>query len=245
MKNLLRADVFLFQNDYTKSRQSAKNLITTGRLFVNGKLCDKPSLDISPTDTIEIIGDTPKYVGRGGIKLETAINQFDISLKDTTCIDIGASTGGFTDCMLQNGAKKVYAVDVGHDQLDTSLLLDNRVINLEKTNIRDVDITTFDNSSIDFISVDVSFISLKLVLPKVYELLKSGGRAVTLIKPQFEAGKNNLNKNGVVKSEKVRKCVVNDITMYAQSLGFTVIDVCQSPITGSKGNVEFLMYIHS
>lgn len=241
----MRADVFLFQNDYTKSRQSAKNLITTGRLFVNGKLCDKPSLDISPTDTIEIIGDNPKYVGRGGIKLETAINQFDISLKDTTCIDIGASTGGFTDCMLQNGAKKVYAVDVGHDQLDTSLLLDNRVINLEKTNIRDVDITTFDNSSIDFISVDVSFISLKLVLPKVHELLKSGGKAVTLIKPQFEAGKNNLNKNGVVKSEKVRKCVVNDITTYAQSLGFTVIDVCQSPITGSKGNVEFLMYIHS
>lgn len=241
----MRADSFLFENGYTKSRQFAKNLIIEGRLLINGKQCNKPSLDISPSDTIEIIGENPKYVGRGGIKLETAINEFKISLQDYTCIDIGASTGGFTDCMLQNGAKKIYAVDVGHDQLDKKLLLDKRVINLENTNIRDVDITTFDNSPVDFISVDVSFISLKLILPKVREFLKSNGEAVTLIKPQFEAGKSNLNKHGIVKSDKVRMMVVNDITTFAQSIGFTILGVCPSSITGSKGNLEFLMYIRS
>ncbi|MGN1411636.1 MAG: TlyA family RNA methyltransferase [Oscillospiraceae bacterium] len=241
----MRADIFLFENGCTKSRQLAKNLIVDGRLFVNGKQCTKPSFDICPNDNVEIVGDNPKYVGRGGIKLETAIDEFNISLDGATCIDIGASTGGFTDCMLQNGARKVYAVDVGHDQLDSKLLSDNRVINLEKTNIRDVNISTFDNSPVDFISVDVSFISLKLVLPKVYELLKSGGSAVTLIKPQFEAGKKHLNKNGIVKSEKVRQSVIDDIKTFAQSLGFTILGICQSSITGSKGNVEFLMYIHS
>ena len=241
----MRADIFLFQNGYTKSRQSAKNLISGGNLLINGKQCNKPSLEIYPSDTIEIVGNHQKYVGRGGIKLETAIDRFKISLDGYTCIDIGASTGGFTDCMLQNGAKKVYALDVGHSQLDEKLLSDNRVINLERTNVRNVDITTFNNSKIDFISVAVSFISLKLVLPKVHELLKPGGEAVTLIKPQFEAGKNNLNKNGIVKSDKVRKIVINDITTFAQTLGFTILGVCQSPITGSKGNIEFLMYIHS
>lgn len=239
----MRADVFLFENGYTKSRQLAKNLIVDGRLLVNDIPCIKPSFDICPNDDIKIIGDNPKYVGRGGIKLETAIEEFKISLNGATCIDIGASTGGFTDCMLQNGAKKVYAVDVGHDQLDNKLLSDNRVINLEKTNIRDVDINTFDNLPVDFISVDVSFISLKLVLPKVYELLKSGGHAVTLIKPQFEAGKKYLNKNGIVKSEKVRQSVIEDIKTFAQSLGFAVLGICQSSITGSKGNIEFLMYL--
>ncbi len=239
----MRADVYLFENGYTKSRQSAKNLITEGRLLLDGKPCTKPSFEVPDGTTIEIVGDEPKYVGRGGIKLDTAIEEFNITLEGYTCIDIGASTGGFTDCMLQHGAIKVYAVDVGHDQLDNKLLSDNRVINLEKTNIREVDLSTFDHSPVDFISVDVSFITLKLVLPKVLELLKSGGRAVTLIKPQFEAGKSNLNKHGVVKSEKVRKMVVNEIMMFAQSLGFTVLGVCQSPITGSKGNVEYLMYV--
>jgi 23S rRNA (cytidine1920-2'-O)/16S rRNA (cytidine1409-2'-O)-methyltransferase len=239
----MRVDVFLFENSFTKSRQSAKNLIKEGRLLVNGKVCDKPSMDVTTTDNIQIIGENPKYVGRGGIKLETAINAFNIDLNGKTCIDIGASTGGFTDCMLQNGATKVFAVDVGHDQLDPSLLNDNRVVNLEKTNVRDVDISTFDNATINFISIDVSFISLRLVLPKAYELLSSGGNLVALIKPQFEAGKSNLNKNGIVKSEKVRSSVVSDIQAFAQSLGFKVLGVCQSSITGSKGNVEYLMYV--
>jgi len=239
----MRADVFLTEFNYVKSRQLAKNLIKDGRLLVNDKVCDKPSFDIKPDDVIKIVGDNPKYVGRGGLKLETAINEFNISLKGKVCIDIGASTGGFTDCMLQNGASKVYALDVGHDQLDETLLADSRVINLEKTNVRDVDTSTFDNSLVDFISVDVSFISLKLVLPKVYELLQSEGSAVALIKPQFEAGKSNLNKNGIVKSEKVRTSVVNDIQAFAQSLGFTILGLCQSAITGSKGNVEYLIYI--
>ena len=239
----MRVDVFLTENGYSKSRQSAKNLISNSRLLINGEVCTKPSYDVKPTDSIQIVGDNPKYFGRGGLKLETAIDNFDILLKDNVCIDIGASTGGFTDCMLQNGASKVFAVDVGHDQLDSSLLNDCRVINLEKTNIRDVDISTFNSQLVDFISVDVSFISLKLVLPKVYELLKSQGRAVTLIKPQFEVGKSNLNKHGIVKSEKVRLSVINDIQAFAQSLGFTVVGVCQSAITGSKGNVEYLMYV--
>lgn len=239
----MRVDVFLFENNFAKSRQFAKNLIKEGRLLVNGKVCDKPSMDVTSADSIQIIGDNPKYVGRGGIKLETAINAFNIDLNGKTCIDIGASTGGFTDCMLQNGATKVFAVDVGHDQLDPSLIDDSRVVNLEKTNIRDVDISTFANANINFISIDVSFISLRLVLPKAYELLSSGGNLVALIKPQFEAGKSNLNKNGIVKSEKVRSGVVDDIQAFAQSLGFKVLGVCQSSITGSKGNIEYLMYV--
>lgn len=239
----MRADVFLFENNLVKSRQLGKNLIKEGRLLINGIICFKPSVEVSSTDTIEIVGDNPKYVGRGGIKLETAINKFNISLKDKTCIDIGASTGGFTDCMLQNGAIKVFAVDVGHDQLDSSLRSDSRVINLEKTNIREVDNSIFMNDTIQFISIDVSFISLKLVLPKAYELLSSGGNLVALIKPQFEAGKSNLNKNGIVKSEKVRNNVVTDIQAFSQSLGFTILGVCQSAITGSKGNIEYLMYV--
>ncbi len=239
----MRVDVFLFENNFAKSRQFAKNLIKEGRLLVNGKVCDKPSMDVTSADSIQIIGDNPKYVGRGGIKLETAINAFNIDLNGKTCIDIGASTGGFTDCMLQNGAIKVFAVDVGHDQLDPSLIDDSRVVNLEKTNIRDVDISTFENANINFISIDVSFISLRLVLPKAYELLSSGGNLVALIKPQFEAGKSNLNKNGIVKSEKVRSSVVDDIQAFAQSLGFKVLGVCQSSITGSKGNIEYLMYV--
>lgn len=239
----MRADIFLTENGYSKSRQLAKRLIIDSRLLINDKVCNKPSYDIKPTDNIQIVGNNPKYVGRGGLKLETAIENFNISLDENICIDIGASTGGFTDCMLQNGASRVYALDVGHDQLDKTLLNDNRVINLEKTNIRDVDISTFGDELVDFISVDVSFISLKLVLPKVYEFLKPLGRAVTLIKPQFEAGKSNLNKNGIVKSEKVRLSVVNDIQAFAQSLGFTVSGICQSAITGSKGNVEYLMYV--
>lgn len=239
----MRADVFLFENNFVKSRQSAKNLIKENRLLINGKVCIKPSVEVTIKDDIQIVGDNPKYVGRGGIKLETAINEFKISLDGKTCIDIGASTGGFTDCMLQNGAIKVFSIDVGHDQLDNSLLNDNRVINLEKTNIRDVDISIFNDESINFISIDVSFISLKLVLPKAYEFLSSGGTLVALIKPQFEAGKSNLNKNGIVKSEKVRNGVVNDIQAFAQGLGFKILGVCQSMITGSKGNVEYLMYL--
>ncbi|MCD7800098.1 MAG: TlyA family RNA methyltransferase [Ruminococcus sp.] len=239
----MRVDVFLVENGYCKSRQFAKGLILDNRLLINHMVCNKPSYNVKPTDSIQIVGNEPKYVGRGGLKLETAIKSFNIALKDNVCIDIGASTGGFTDCMLQNGASKVYALDVGHDQLDSTLLKDSRVINLEKTNIRDVELSIFNGDSIDFISVDVSFISLKLVLPKVYELLKPLGSAITLIKPQFEAGKNNLNKNGIVKSEKVRQNVVNDVQAFAQSLGFTILGVCQSAITGSKGNVEYLMYV--
>lgn len=241
----MRADILLYEKGYTRSRQLAKNLINQGRVLIDGRVCNKPSLDISSSDSIEIVVDSPKYVSRGGIKLETAIREFKISLDGYTCIDIGASTGGFTDCMLQNGAKKVYAVDVGHSQLDKSLISDSRVVNLEKTNVREVDINTFDNLLIDFVSADVSFISLKLVLPKVRELLKRGGTAVTLVKPQFEAGKSNLNKHGIVRSETVRKMVVDEITAFAQSIGLSVLGVCQSPITGSKGNIEFLMYVRS
>lgn len=239
----MRVDVFLFQNGYTKSRQYAKTIIKEGRLLVNGRVCEKPSLEVTPDDTITITGENLQYVGRGGLKLETAINTFGITLKDLVCIDIGASTGGFTDCMLQNGACKVYAVDVGHGQLDSKLLSNDKVVNLEGTNIRNVDSSTFEGSLVDFISIDVSFISLKLVLPTVYTLLRSGGSVVALIKPQFEAGKGSLSKGGIVKSEKVRQSVVQDIQSFSIGLGFKVLGVCQSAITGGDGNVEYLIYM--
>ena len=236
-----RLDVVLVNKKYFPTRQKAKYEIEKGNIYVNGKQITKSSKIIDYNDEIEVRGTTLKYVSRGGLKLEKAINTFEIVLKNKICADIGASTGGFTDCMLKNGAQKVYAIDVGHSQLAETLKEDERVINLEGTNIRDLDTNSIEK--LDFISSDVSFISEAHVLPKIYELLKIKGRAVVLIKPQFEAGNQNLNKNGVVKNIKVHQKVIQNIVILANKLGFRIIDVTYSPIKGPAGNIEYLLYI--
>lgn len=238
--NNKRLDILMFEKDMCKSRERAQQLIKNGNVSVNGKKILKPSFSVSEKDRIDIDGDIHKYVGRGGLKLEKAINEFKISLYGTVCLDIGASTGGFTDCMLQNGAQLVYALDVGHSQLDDSLISDSRVVNMEKTNIRDSVVSDF-SEKISFIATDVSFISLKLVLPKIKELLAIDGSAVVLIKPQFEAGKSKINKNGIVKDSSIHRQILSDITSFAENIGFCVFGLCISPIKGGSGNSEYLM----
>lgn len=238
---LKRLDVLLFEKGLTSSRERAKQLILSGNVMICGKKADKPSLKIDDSAEIIVTGDTLRYVGRGGLKLEKALRVFPIDLNGKVCMDIGASTGGFTDCMLQNGAKKVYAVDVGHGQLAEKLLCDSRVINMEKTNIRDLS-ADFSSDNIDFISIDVSFISLMLVLPKAKEFLSENGCIAALIKPQFEVGKSDIGKNGIVKSQKAHERVLNSIISFAHELGLTVKGVDFSPISGGDGNIEYLMY---
>ena len=240
----MRLDVYLTEKGHCKSRAAAQSLIAVGGVRVNGVLAQKNSQEVSDADTVELVEiKLPKYVGRGGVKLEHALTMWGIDLVGLTCLDIGASTGGFTDCMLQSGAARVFAVDVGSGQLAEKLRGDSRVISLEQTDIRDFSFGNYATDGADFIGTDVSFISLKLILPHIYRLLKSGGRAVALIKPQLEAGQKNLSKKGVVKSESVRARVVEDIRKFASECGFAVKGVSESPITGGDGNVEYLMYI--
>jgi len=236
-----RLDIVLFEKGFSKSRSNSKDLIKNGLVSVNGKVCQKPSFVVSDEDDIKVSESANLFVGRGGLKLSKAIEEFSVNLKDMVCLDIGASTGGFTDCMLKNGAKKVYAVDVGEGQLDISLCDDERVVNLEKTNIKDIPLGYF-NDSIDFISIDVSFISLKQVLPKASELLSDNGEVIALIKPQFEAGKKNLNKNGVVKDVKTHKVVLNDIVSFSENY-FSVCGLTFSPIARKDGNIEYLIHL--
>lgn len=240
--NTKRIDIMLFEKGMCKSRERAKQLIRNGNVTVNGSVCLKPSLAVDENADIQVNGDIHRYVGRGGLKLEKAVSVFGISLEGCVCLDIGASTGGFTDCMLQNGAKLVYALDVGHSQLDPELLADSRVVNMEKTNIRNTLISDF-SENIDFIAADVSFISIKLFLPKIKELLSGNGSAVVLVKPQFEAGRENLNKQGIVKNSAVHRHILNDITVFAAEIGFHVSGLCVSPIKGGTGNSEYLMYL--
>lgn len=235
-----RLDVYLSDNNIVKSRSLAASLIKQGSVEVNGRICTKPSFAVSDDDTVKIIGELPKYVGRGGLKLEKALAHYRLHLDGAVCVDIGASTGGFTDCMLQNGAEKVYSVDVGTDQLDEKLRNDSRVISMEKTDIRNC-IGTL--PQVDFISIDVSFISLKLVLPYAFALLKDGGECVALIKPQFEAGKAHLSKNGIVRDTKVHKKVCEEIAEFASAVGFERGETITSPITGGDGNTEYLIYL--
>ncbi len=237
-----RLDQELFARDLARSREYARKLIKNGNVKVNGKVCSKPAFCVSETDVLEITAEIHGYVGRGGLKLEKALKIFKIDLSDRICLDIGASTGGFTDCMLQNNAKKVYALDVGHSQLDESLINDFRVVNMEKTNIRTADISLFDDR-IDFIATDVSFISLKLVIPKIYELLCENGEACVLIKPQFEAGKENISKNGIVKKSSVHKNILNDMLLFSKENGMAPLGLDVSPVRGGSGNSEYLMYL--
>ncbi len=239
MQNKERIDIVLVNKGLAPSRERAKALIMEGIVFVNNQKCDKAGTNVKDTDIIEIRGKTLKFVSRGGLKLEKAMKSFDLSLDGFICADIGASTGGFTDCMLQSGAKKVYSIDVGYGQLAWKLRTDERVINLENTNFRNV---TKDQipDELDFASVDVSFISLTLILPVLRPLLKDGANAVCLIKPQFEAGKENVGKNGVVRERSVHIAVINKIMDFALLNGFSFLGLDFSPVKGPKGNIEYL-----
>lgn len=238
-----RLDVLLVKQGFVPSREKAKAVIMAGLVFVNQQREDKAGATFDETKIkIEVKGNTLKYVSRGGLKLEKAMAEFPIELEGKTCMDIGASTGGFTDCMLQNGAKKVYAIDVGHGQLDWKLRNDERVVCMEKTNFRYVTNEQIPEP-IDFASVDVSFISLTKILPPAYELLKDGGEMVCLIKPQFEAGREKVGKKGVVTDKNVHKEVIEKVMLFAASICFEILDLSFSPIKGPEGNIEYLLHI--
>ena len=240
----MRLDVYLAEKGLTKSRSAAAALIKARGVSVNGKIIDKNAFEVGENDDVKITGETLKYVGRGGLKLEKALEIGEIDLRGKVCLDIGASTGGFTDCMLQNGAERVVAVDVGTNQLDEKLRCDKRVISLENTDIREY----FPEEQADFIGTDVSFISLKLVLPHIFRLLKTGGKAAVLVKPQFEAGnsaagRKALSKKGVVTDEKTRLGILAEVKNFAEQCGFTVTRTAPSPIKGGSGNIEYLMIL--
>lgn len=241
MTDKKRLDLIL-KDKFGFSRQYTKQIITEEKVCVNGKIITKSSFAACDSDIIEIKEDVkPKYVGRGGLKLEKAIELFNINLNDLTCIDIGSSTGGFTDCMLQNGASIVYAIDVGTDQLVQSLKDNSKVVSMEKTDIRNVSLDDVSNGA-DFIGTDVSFISLKKIAESIFRLLKPNGTCVVLVKPQFEAGKENLTKSGIVKNPKLHKKVLNDIINFFNENHLYVKDFTYSPITGGEGNIEYLLY---
>ena len=242
MQDKKRLDVILFEKGYAESREKAKALIMSGIVYINNQKCDKPGTTVKTDDKIEVRGNTLKYVSRGGLKLEKAIDVFSPDLKETVCADIGASTGGFTDCMLQNGAKKVYAVDVGYGQLAWKLRTDSRVVNLERTNFRYVTKEQI-SEPLDFASVDVSFISLYHILPVLKNLLREGGKAVCLIKPQFEAGKENVGKKGVVRDKNVHISVIEKVLKYIKENEFRVLGIDFSPVKGPEGNIEYLAFI--
>lgn len=238
-----RLDVILVKQGFAPSREKAKAILMAGNVFVDGQREDKAGTTFDEDKIhIEVKGSTLKYVSRGGLKLEKALGEFPIVLTHAVCMDIGASTGGFTDCMLQNGADRVYSIDVGHGQLDWKLRSDERVVCMEKTNFRYV--TTDDISEpIDFASVDVSFISLTKILLPARNLLRDKGSMVCLIKPQFEAGKDKVGKKGVVREPQVHEEVVHKVIDYADMIGFEVKGLTYSPIKGPEGNIEYLVYI--
>lgn len=238
-----RLDVLLVQKGYTESREKAKRIIMSGVVFVDGQRVDKAGTQVKEEAEIVVKGSMCPYVSRGGMKLAKAIEAFDIKLEGCRCVDMGASTGGFTDCMLQNGAVKVYSIDVGYGQLDWKLRTDERVVNMEKTNIRylDLDLIT---DEIDFVSIDVSFISLTLILPVAYNVLKEDGYLACLVKPQFEAGREQVGKKGIVKDKGVHREVILKVAEFGKNLGFDICGVTYSPMTGAKGNIEYLVYMH-
>ena len=238
-----RLDVLLVSNGYAESREKAKAIIMSGQVFVDGQREDKAGSMFDPAKIqIEVKGSTLKYVSRGGLKLEKAMAQFDLSLQDKVCMDIGASTGGFTDCMLQNGAMKVFSVDVGHGQLAWKLRNDPRVVCMEKTNFRYVTMEHI-KEPLDFASCDVSFISLTKILIPARNLLKDCGEMVCLIKPQFEAGKDKVGKKGVVREPEIHKEVVAKILDFATLIGFDILHLEYSPIKGPEGNIEYLVHL--
>ena len=237
-----RLDVLLVKRNLAVSREKAKAVIMAGEVYVDGQKEDKAGSMFQDSVHIEVRGNTLPYVSRGGLKLEKAMTHFGVSLEGKVCLDVGASTGGFTDYMLQNGAKRVYAVDVGHGQLDWKLRNDPRVVCMEKTNIRYV-VPDDIGEQADFSSIDVSFISLTKVLLPVRELLGEGGEIVCLIKPQFEAGREKVGKKGVVRDPAVHLEVIEKIVDYAKSISFEILNLEFSPIKGPEGNIEYLLYL--
>lgn len=237
-----RIDVFLVENGYAKSRVRAKELIKNGKVTVNDKICSKASYEVKEHDEVDCEADDLMFVSRGGLKLSKAFDVFSIDVKDKVCADIGASTGGFTQCLLNHGARSVYAVDVGHGQLDESLLNDKRVLNYEGMNARCLDNKDFDPKP-SFVSIDVSFISLELIISSVSSILSDDGEIVALVKPQFEAGREALNKKGIVKDKKIHEKVLRNVTAAFKKNGLFVCAAAFSAITGGDGNIEYLLHV--
>ncbi len=237
-----RLDQYLVEKGLVPSRSMAQSVIMAGEVYVNGQKASKAGETVTGEEEIELRGKTLQYVSRGGLKLEKAMQVFPINITGKICMDIGASTGGFTDCMLQNGASRVYSVDVGYGQLAWKLRQDERVVNLERTNIRYVTEEQVPDR-LDFFSVDVSFISLKLVLPVAFSLLQEDGYGVCLIKPQFEAGREKVGKKGVVRDPEVHIEVIERVLEFTKEIGFSVLGLDYSPVRGPEGNIEYLMYV--
>lgn len=237
-----RLDFLIFDRGLAESREKAKAIIMAGGVYVNGQKYDKPGTMLPPDAPIEMRAAPPPYVSRGGLKLEKALRVFPIDLKGRTAMDIGASTGGFTDCMLQNGARKVYSIDVGYGQFAWKLRTDPRVVCLERTNVRYLSKEQVPEP-VDFFCVDVSFISLRLVLPVARNFLKEGGRAVCLIKPQFEAGREKVGKKGVVRDQETHVQVIRQIVGFVLENGFSVLGLTYSPVKGPEGNIEYLLFL--
>ncbi|WLR49730.1 TlyA family RNA methyltransferase [Bacillus tianshenii] len=238
-----RIDILLVEQGFFETREKAKRSIMAGIVFADGQRVDKPGVKVKDEVAIEIKGRVLPYVGRGGLKLEKALKVFDLTMKEKTVIDIGASTGGFTDCALQNGASRVYALDVGYNQLAWKLRQDERVVVMERTNFRYVTLDDLTEGQPNSATIDVSFISLRLILPVLKELLQEDSDVVTLVKPQFEAGRDEVGKKGIVRDKAVHERVLTEIGDFAQGLGYSIMDASYSPITGGDGNIEFLLHL--
>ena len=242
MKIKKRLDVLLTEQGYADTRSKAQAIIMSGQVYVNGQKADKPGVSYEETVELEVRGAVCPYVSRGGLKLEKALRDFGVKPIDYVCSDSGASTGGFTDCLLQQGARKVFAIDVGYGQLDWKIRSDERVVVMERTNIRYV--TPEDlGEPLDLSVIDVSFIGLEIVLPTIKTLLKPTGQVLCLIKPQFEAGKENVGKKGVVRDPKIHKMVLDNFVNLVDSLGFKILGLTFSPVKGPEGNIEFLGHL--
>jgi 23S rRNA (cytidine1920-2'-O)/16S rRNA (cytidine1409-2'-O)-methyltransferase len=241
MQQKARLDKLLLERGLVRSRERARALILTGQIWVNGKRIDKAGTQVNISSNIKLKASDHPYVSRGGLKLEAALHQFNINVKNKVAMDVGASTGGFTDCLLQHGAKRVYAIDVGYGILDWQLRQDKRVVVIERQNIRYLPPERIPER-IDIATIDVSFISLKKVVPKVKEFLKRRGQVIALIKPQFEIGKGEVGKGGIVREESKRQKVIAEIEDFFKTLGFEIEGIIPSPILGAKGNQEYLLY---
>lgn len=238
-----RLDILLVDRGLIDTREKAKRAIMAGTVYSGSERMDKPGMKVDVTAPLEIKGNPLPYVSRGGLKLEKAIQTFNVSLEDKIMLDIGASTGGFTDCALQNGAKKVYALDVGYNQLAWKIRQDERVVVMERTNFRHVTPANFQEGMPNFATIDVSFISLKLILPVLKTIIIPGSDTVALIKPQFEAGKDEVGKKGIVRDPKTHLKVIKNMMEFALETGFNILNISYSPITGGEGNIEFLIHL--
>lgn len=237
----MRLDVFLFENGYADSRQRAKVLIASECVLVNGKVITKPAYDVDSSDSVVVSGDPIGYVSRGALKLKAAFDEFKLDAKNLVCVDIGASTGGFTDFLLKNGAAKVYAVDCGTNQLALSLLNDSRVVSMEKYNARNLSLADF-GTTVDMAVMDVSFISQTLIIPALVNIISDGAGFVSLIKPQFESGKEAIGKGGIVKNPASRAFAIKKVVECAKANGLSLYGLAVSPILGGDGNIEYLAY---